>query len=857
MKKSAVLFFFIISVSSFAQFEHGTAMIPGSISITREETREEYCNGVLKERVVTTEQYSTSLNGVVYWTNDNLEMIRMFPPKNGLQGTMMFFNNYTKTLPEGASAWDGNDYNIPLYPVNGRCEEKRYGKDPCVWTPECDPDFSTVLNHQEKYSGTGTHHGHPGGFFRVSIEGIQNCSKYLFLRFNTQGTFIENGTPELSFIQGEFSELKADITENGCKWKWDKGDSKNVLGFDYEPQQDQYSETATDDRSWIGSNGVYSRYEVTDEGDGNKYEMRENVSLMRIDTAVLFRYLRERPAMQTFSMSGSYNSESNDGYSRIVTKIRYSATFTIGRKPGFTIEAENKEDYEKWLPGNEEYPESFSPLSFKASFEDKEQTDTITFDLLRISHLPGISNNYPVLGDKPPKEEPDIYFAPQDKQTDANIKILNDSQATTTKRVNEAVIVVYSRDFGGHAILKSRSFFAGDVAVCPYDDDYSIEIPNDQNHNHIADAWEKEMGVDGIDKLDDKDKLPSGQNREGDGLTAFEEYRGFICEKDVIASCDGGHTKRAGKHVRTSPICRDVFIYDADRLFAKYTAASNPAECHWHYLSKDQVKLPPADQVTTVVSANEPDFAGDPAPAMAIVDKWIEKDYRRINKNSPDTLRNNKQFAMYLILSPLASSSGGNTIFYGDPGGNANPSPLAYGHIVMLPQFESYKSLQMGVINYFKKNSKNDLAKSYTADVVNALLQTIYEAMVIHETGHGLGIDHHSKGLLTVIKTETNEQITVNAGNNESHTDAQKYKEVFYLDKKEYLITNPSYAFLALGVNDCCMRYTAEREVDFIDKKVLMRTLKYCKKGQKFTNGDGSQTEADDCFGAIKIRCMP
>ncbi len=856
MKKLAVFFSFIISVPAFAQFEYGTAIIPGSISVSREGIREEYCNGVLREKTVTSEQYNTSLNGTVYWNDDVMTMMKMFPPKNGLQGTMMTFNNYTKTLPEGATVWDGNDYNIPLYPVTGQCDEKRYGKDPCVWTPECDPDFKTVLNHQEKYSGTGTHHGHAGGNFRVSIEGIQNCSKYLFLRFNTQGTFIENGTPELSFIHGEFSELRADVTEDGCKWKWDKGDCKNVLGFDYEPQQDQYSEIATDDRSWIGSNGVYSRYEVTDEGDGARYEIRENVSLMRIDTAVLFRYLRERPAMQTFSMSGTYNSESNDGYSRRVTKIRYTATLTIGKKPGFTIEAENKEEYEKWLPGNEEYPESFKPVSFKASFEDKQQADTIIFELPKISHLPGICTNYPILGEKPPKEEPDIYFAPQDKQTDPNIKVLNDSEAVTIKRVNQATIVVYSRDFGGHAILKARSFFSGDVAVCPYDDDYSIEIPNDQNHNNIADAWEKEMGVDGIGKLDDKDKLPSGQTREGDGLTAFEEYRGFICEKDVIAPCDGDHTKRAGKHVRTSPLCRDIFIHDSDGLFAKYVAAPNPAECHWHYLNKDQIKLPPADQVATVISINEPGYTGNTATGAGYVNTWIEKEYRRINKNSPDTLRNNKQFAMYLMLSPLAASSGGNTIFYGDPGGDANPSPLAFGHVVVLPQFESYKALQMGVVSYFKKNSKNDLDKSYTPDVVNQLLQTIYEAMVIHEVGHGIGIDHHKKGILTVIKTENGEKITINAGSHESYTEAKMYKEVFYLDGKEYLITNPGFVFYALGVTDCCMRYTAEREVDFIDKKVLQRTLKYCKKGQKFTNGDGSQTEADDCFGSIKIRCM-
>lgn len=560
MNRIFTLCFLLVGLSCSAQFEFGTALVPGSITVYKDETREEYCNNILKEKIVTSEQFSTSLNGVVYWTQENLDMIRMFPPKNGLLGTMMDFNNYTQTLPEGATGWDGKNYNIPHYPISGKYEEKKYGKDPCVWTPECEPNFKTVLNYKKSCSGTVSHHGHSGGNFRVSIVGIKNCGAYMFLYINTAGTFIENGSVELATLKGEYQFLKAKQTEDGCKWEWDNGEAQEMMGVDYEPQDAQYSDKPTDDRSWIGSNGVYSRNEVTDEGEGAKYEISENVTLMRIDTATLFSYLRDRPAMKTFSMSGSYSSVSNDGYTRIVTKTRYSASFTIGKKPGFTIEAENKDEYEKWLPGNEEYPESFKPVSFKAKFEDSQQNDTINFDLLKISHLPGICTNYPILGDKPPKEEPDIYFAPQDKQTDPNIKILNDSQAVTTKRVNEAIIVVYSRDFGGHAILKARSFFSSDVAVCPYDDDYSIEIPNDQNGNHIADAWEKEMGVDGIDKLEDSDKLPAGMNREGDGLTAFEEYRGFISEKDVIASCDADHTKRAGKHVRTSPVCRDIFI---------------------------------------------------------------------------------------------------------------------------------------------------------------------------------------------------------------------------------------------------------------------------------------------------------
>ncbi len=114
MKRLSILGFLIASFAASAQFEHGTALVPGSITIRKEETQEEYCNNVLRLKTITSEQYSTSLNGVVYWTNEDLKMIHMFPPKNGLQGTMMTFNNFTQTLPEGATGWDGKNYNIPV-----------------------------------------------------------------------------------------------------------------------------------------------------------------------------------------------------------------------------------------------------------------------------------------------------------------------------------------------------------------------------------------------------------------------------------------------------------------------------------------------------------------------------------------------------------------------------------------------------------------------------------------------------------------------------------------------------------------------------------------------------------------------
>jgi hypothetical protein len=299
-------------------------------------------------------------------------------------------------------------------------------------------------------------------------------------------------------------------------------------------------------------------------------------------------------------------------------------------------------------------------------------------------------------------------------------------------------------------------------------------------------------------------------------------------------------------------------------------APNNPAECHWHYVNREQMKLPPQDQVSQVVKANENDYppgtdqsAGAKAmrseldAANNLMKKWAEKEYRRINANTPEKFRNNLQFGMHLLLSPVATTVGGVTIC---PDKRSAQSPLRYTHLVVLPQFEVLKTRMMGIMSLLMLNtSHHTLWDKYPVAEQEQVVQTAYEAMVPHEVGHGLGISHHTKGTLTVSTSKTKEKFVINGGNVGTINIPEskgECKEVFYFDGQEYLITSYPSAFIAMGVTECCMRYTVEREVDFVEKKVLTPSVKYCRKGQSFTDGNGKKTTGDNCFSKILVRCI-
>jgi hypothetical protein len=136
----------------------------------------------------------------------------------------------------------------------------------------------------------------------------------------------------------------------------------------------------------------------------------------------------------------------------------------------------------------------------------------------------------------------------------------------------EAYIVC--RDYGafgrlGVTVKVKGNWYEAEVGGTP---DKFITIPVDLNNNKIADAWEKQNNVYGKPGNWDEDPTPAGQKRPGDGITNYEEYRGFM-----VSDGDAGT-----EHTRMNPLQKEIFVLDGDKIFdvASWKAATG-IKAYW------------------------------------------------------------------------------------------------------------------------------------------------------------------------------------------------------------------------------------------------------------------------------------
>jgi hypothetical protein len=213
------------------------------------------------------------------------------------------------------------------------------------------------------------------------------------------------------------------------------------------------------------------------------------------------------------------------------------------------------QNYDKWRPEalfDESTPTAPITVTTHLQHEDgsaptlAEQATRFVFELANVSHEPGIAMNSPL---KNPKSTPDLRFVIEENKKLIISGAEDNIAATLPGSYVTASAVVSSFDWGAWGSIKVTAelpdgrviegYLKGDKSQKP------VRLPKRTADSKIADAWKSQVGVDKPDD-DDSEPDPKGlQDCDGDGLTLYEEYRGFLED---------------GAHIEGNPKKKDLFI---------------------------------------------------------------------------------------------------------------------------------------------------------------------------------------------------------------------------------------------------------------------------------------------------------
>ena len=203
----------------------------------------------------------------------------------------------------------------------------------------------------------------------------------------------------------------------------------------------------------------------------------------------------------------------------------------------------------------------------------------VRFTLYEITREPGTCLNSK---DEGTELDLDFYHPDNSEAKFSTIESIKDGFiAKTAKPVMNTTITVAARDFGAWGKLKAEAGFEGLwQPILTEDGKPYITIPLDESggkENQIADKFETDNNLAvGVDPLLDKECIAN----RGDGLSAYEEYRGFLIG-------------RGNRHHRTDPIKPDLFIFPQTQRLRNHLRQiqnSLPADIKAHLIEKDQYK---------------------------------------------------------------------------------------------------------------------------------------------------------------------------------------------------------------------------------------------------------------------------
>ncbi|HEY3329523.1 MAG TPA: hypothetical protein VGK19_05840 [Capsulimonadaceae bacterium] len=228
-----------------------------------------------------------------------------------------------------------------------------------------------------------------------------------------------------------------------------------------------------------------------------------------------------------------------------------SLSITVNPRPlELLIEPTDTADYKKWLPmpdaddtGSPEFFGHPDPIKMHVVMHDPAQPDAPAANGLRqtntavrgridiylhdVSEQAGICMNFPSTSDI----KKGLFF-PHDQEADIE---WIDEQHVRTKSVAafDATVKVAARDTGAYGKVDAKCEPLGIDSTSALSHTISyVSLPLDDNGNHIADQWEKDHNIWDRNLAADWDdeSEPPGLQTKGDGITAYEEYRGFLVD---------------------------------------------------------------------------------------------------------------------------------------------------------------------------------------------------------------------------------------------------------------------------------------------------------------------------------------
>lgn len=215
-------------------------------------------------------------------------------------------------------------------------------------------------------------------------------------------------------------------------------------------------------------------------------------------------------------------------------------------------------DYETWLPEGSDDETVPGPKPFTVAVElripgtpapPEGRLARFRFQMNDTSREPGLCLNMPTKDEAATSY--DLWFVPG-----AGKKVSNEQQTLETENLAvKASAGITCYDYGASSRLRVTAILDdGRELVAHVEGDTgrtSLTIPKDENDNHIADAWEKAKGVfaRSLPAEWDGDDKPPEQGGDGDGISLFEDYRGFFFGR---------------RHERLDPGYKHLFVYDRD-----------------------------------------------------------------------------------------------------------------------------------------------------------------------------------------------------------------------------------------------------------------------------------------------------